>query len=85
MEVLASARSLLRDALITLEHAPGGVVNTDAQETVGRLVAATGTAGVLAALDAVAAAEQAVRHNVTPQLAFEVMLLDIRKALSCPS
>ena len=32
-----------------------------------------------------ASAERAVRRNVTPQLAFEVMLFDIRKALTCPS
>ena len=36
MEVLASARSLMRDVLLTLEDA-GGIVNEDARETVGRL------------------------------------------------
>ena len=85
MEVLASARSLLRDVLIELEGAPGGIVNTDAQATVERLASTARPAGVVRALDAVAAAERAVARNVTPQLALEVMLFDIRKALSCPS
>ena len=37
----------------------------------------------LHALEAVTAAERAIQRNVTPQLAFEVMLFDIRKALLC--
>ena len=85
MEVLAAARSLIRDVLITLEQAPGGIVNVDARPVVDRLVNTTDPAGALCALDAVTAAERAVRRNVTPQLALEVMLFDIRKALSCPS
>ena len=85
MEVLAAARSLIRDVLITLEQAPGGIVNVDARPVVDRLVNTTDSAGALCALDAVTAAERAVRRNVTPQLALEVMLFDIRKALTCPS
>lgn len=85
MEVLAAARSLIRDVLITLEQAPGGIVNVDARPVVDRLVNTTDPAGALCALDAVTAAERAVRRNVTPQLALEVMLFDIRKALTCPS
>lgn len=85
MEVLAAARSLIRDVLITLEQAPGGIVNVDARPVVDRLVKTTDPAGALCALDAVTAAERAVRRNVTPQLALEVMLFDIRKALTCPS
>lgn len=85
MEVMAAARSLIRDVLITLEQAPGGIVNVDARPVVDRLVNTTDPAGALCALDAVTAAERAVRRNVTPQLALEVMLFDIRKALTCPS
>ena len=81
----APARSLIRDVLITLEQAPGGIVNVDARPVVDRLVNTTDPAGALCALDAVTAAERAVRRNVTPQLALEVMLFDIRKALTCPS
>lgn len=85
MEVLASARTLLRDALIVVEGAPGGIVNVDVQAVVDRLSASARPASLVRALDAVSAAERAVARNVTPQLALEVMLLDIRKALTCPS
>ena len=84
MEVLASARSLLRDVLATLEGVPGGIVNEDAADIVERLAHATGPVGALAAVEAVSAAERAIARNVTPQLTFEVMLFDIRKALLCP-
>ena len=84
MEVLASARSLLRDVLAVLEGVPGGIVNEDAADIVERLVRSTGPVGALAALEAVSAAERAIARNVTPQLTFEVMLFDIRKALLCP-
>lgn len=84
IEMLASARSLLRDVLICLEGMPDEVVNVDATETIDRLAAKASSAGVLDALDAVSAAEMRLRRNVTPQLAIEVMLFDIRKALTCP-
>ena len=84
MEVLASARSLLRDVLLICEGASAAMVNADVPEVVERLAARTDTAGVLQALDAVSSAEAHVARNVTPQLAVEVMLLDIRKALLCP-
>lgn len=84
MEVLASARSLLRDVLLLQEGASETAVNADVPEVVERLAAHFDTAGVLHALDAVASAEVRVARNVTPQLAVEVMLFDIRKALVCP-
>ena len=84
MEVLASARSLMRDVLLTLEDA-GGIVNEDARETVGRLAAATTVPGAVRAIRAVTAAERTIARNITPQLALEVMLFDIRKALLCRS
>lgn len=83
MEALASVRSLLRDCLIVLENVDGGIVNEDARDTVERLAQRTTPAGALAALDAVTAAQDNIVRNVTPQLALEVMLFDIRKALKC--
>ena len=47
------------------------------------LAAATNVAGATRALEAVATAERNIARNVTPQLAIEVMLFDIRKALKC--
>lgn len=84
MEVLASARSLLRDVLLMCEGASAAMLNADVPEVVERLAARTDTAGVLRALDAVSSAEAHIARNVTPQLAVEVMLLDIRKGLLCP-
>ena len=59
------------------------VVNEDVRDTIGRLAAATNVAGATQALEAVATAERNIARNVTPQLAIEVMLFDIRKALKC--
>lgn len=83
MEVLACARSILRDVLLLLENVPGGIVNEDARDIAERMAHRTSTAGVASALSAVGEAEARVKRNVTPQLAIEVMLFDIRKALSC--
>ena len=84
MEVLAAARSLLRDVLCRLEDVPADIVNADAADTVERLASRASVPGALAALDAVARAETRIRRNVTPQLTLEVMLFDIRKGLICP-
>lgn len=83
MEALASVRSLLRDVLTDVEGVGGEPVNEDFSETVGRLARATTAAGAVRALAAVDAAERRIARNVTPQLAVEVMLFDIRKALLC--
>ena len=83
MEALASARTLMRDVLLTLQDKAADVVNEDVRDTIGRLAAATNVAGATRALEAVATAERNIARNVTPQLAIEVMLFDIRKALKC--
>lgn len=83
MEVLAAARSLLRDVLTTQELTGADVVNEDAADIVDRLSRVASLSGTLRALDAVTAAEHAVMRNITPQLTFEVMLFDIRKAFVC--
>lgn len=83
MEVLTCVRSLLRDCLLVLEEVPGGIVNEDARDTIERVTAKATPAGVCAAIDAVDAATKNVAKNVNPQLALEVMLFDMRKALAC--
>ena len=82
MEALASARSLLRDVALTLEGVDD-IVNADALDIVGRLAEVATPAGATRAIEAVARAEHRIARNVTPQLAVEVMLFDIRKALKC--
>ena len=84
MECLASARSVLRDVWMRLEGSPDAPVNADAAEVVERLAARATPAGAARALDAVDRAAWRIERNVTPQLALEVMLLDIRKGLTCP-
>lgn len=84
MEALASVRSLLRDVLIRLEDAQDAPVNDDVRDVVERIASDTTTTGVTLALDAVSLAETRIARNVTPQLAIEVMLFDIRKARKCP-
>ena len=83
MEALASARTLMRDVLLTLQDEATDVVNEDVRDTIGRLAAATNVAGATQALEAIVTAERNIARNVTPQLAIEVMLFDIRKALKC--
>ena len=84
MEALASVRSLLRDVLLANEGVSDAMVNGDAEDIVLRLAQGATTTGITSALDAVASTEARIARNVTPQLAVEVMLFDIRKALQCP-
>ncbi len=84
MEALAAADSLLRDVLVRCEGVPQKIVNGDAAAVVDRLAASTGTRGALSALEAVSATRDDLAHNVSPQLALEVMLLRIKEALACP-
>lgn len=84
MEALAGVRSLLRDALLQLEGVADEPVNEDVSDMVARISSRATTNGVLRALDAVAQTEVSIARNATPQLAVEVMLFDIRKALQCP-
>ncbi|MFZ2756416.1 MAG: DNA polymerase III subunit delta' C-terminal domain-containing protein, partial [Atopobiaceae bacterium] len=81
MEALAAAESLLRDVLLSCEGVDEPIVNADASDLVSTLSANATTTGVLAALGALAKARDDLSHNVSPQLAVEVMLLAIKEAL----
>ena len=82
MEALAAAESMLRDVLTCCEGVPTPLVNADVSEVVERLARDATTGGVVRALEAVTQAADDIAHNVNPQLAFEVMLLRIKEALS---
>lgn len=84
MEALACVRSLLRDALMRVQGVDDPIVNEDVSGMVDRLCARATVTGITSALDVVSATEARIARSVTPQLAIEVMLLDIRKALTCP-
>ena len=86
---MASLRARDRLEAATSWAVPEGVAQVlhgmdDAAAVVDRLAASTGTPGALAALDAVSSAGNDLAHNVSPQLALEVMLLRIKEALACP-
>ena len=85
MELLAAASSLLRDCLVRLEGVDQPIVNADAADVVERIAARASCAGVLAALEAVDRAADGLAHNVSPQLALEVMLCSCKEALCPPS
>ena len=85
MELLAAADALLRDVLMRLEHVDAPIVDADAADVVDRLARATDATGALAALGAVARASDDIAHNVSPQLALEVMLCSCKEALCPPS
>lgn len=88
IELLAAAQSLLRDVLMRLEGVDAPIVNADAADAadvVDRLARATDATGALAALAAVSRASDDIAHNVSPQLALEVMLCSCKEALCPPS
>ena len=85
MEVLAAVDSLLRDVLVRLEDVDQPVINADVADVVDRLAARADTDGVLAALRATSRAADDIAHNVSPQLALEVMLCSCKEALCPPS
>ena len=84
MEALAAAESFLRDVLMRCENATDSVVNGDAEDAIDRIASQTSTKGAIAARGAVRDAADSLAHNVSPQLALEVMLLSVKEALACP-
>ncbi|MFR3451765.1 MAG: hypothetical protein ACLTSX_09590 [Collinsella sp.] len=59
-------------------------MNEDVSDVVERIAARATVTGVARALDAVSSAEARIARNVTPQLAIEVMLFDIREGTAMP-
>lgn len=83
MEQLGAARSLLRDALCAA-CGTGEPPSCDDYARVSQLFAARlGPDGVSRALAAVERAAAHVRRNVSPQLAYEAMLLELKEMLTC--
>jgi DNA polymerase-3 subunit delta' len=83
-EVLNVAESWLRDCLVISQGVEDLVVNTDdvdAMEEVGSVMT---PAAAARALSAVNEARRRISYNVSPQLAVEAMLYDLREVLRCP-
>ncbi len=83
MEQLEAQRSLLRDALAQAAGTPNDPACDDYAQAARTFAARLGTDRLPAALAAVAQAETLVRRNVSPQLAMEAMLFEIKEMLTC--
>lgn len=83
-EVLNVAESWLRDCLVISQGVDDLVVNTDARDAMEEVGAVITPASAARALSAVNLARQRISYNVSPQLAVEAMLYDIREVLRCP-
>ncbi|HET6351529.1 MAG TPA: DNA polymerase III subunit delta' [Coriobacteriia bacterium] len=83
-EVLNVAESWLRDCLVISQGVGDLVINTDARDAMEEVGAVITPASAARALSAVTLARQRISYNVSPQLAVEAMLYDIREVLRCP-
>jgi DNA polymerase-3 subunit delta' len=83
-EVLNIAESWLRDCLVLSQGAPELVANRDETDAMEEVAAVMTPAAAARALAAVKEARRRISYNVSPQLAVEAMLFDIREVLRCP-
>jgi DNA polymerase III subunit delta' len=83
-EVLNIAESWLRDCLVMAQGVDDLVVNTDVRDAMSAVGAVITPAAAVTALNAVNVARRRISYNVSPQLAVEAMLFDIREVLRCP-
>jgi DNA polymerase-3 subunit delta' len=83
-EVLNVAESWLRDCLVLSQGVGDLVVNADALDAMEEVGAVITPHAAASALGAVNEARRRITYNVTPQLAVEAMLFDLREVLRCP-
>lgn len=83
-EVLNIAESWLRDCLAISQGVGDLIANTDVADAMEEVGAVISPAAATRALDAVQRARRRISYNVSPQLAVEAMLFDIREVLTCP-
>lgn len=83
-EVLNVAESWLRDCLVLSQNLGDLVLNCDAVDAMEEVAAVITPAAAATALSAVNEARRRISYNVSPQLAVEAMLFDIREVLRCP-
>jgi DNA polymerase-3 subunit delta' len=84
LEVLLVVESWLRDCLVMSQGLGGLAVNRDVVDTTEPVARIMTPQAAVRALGAVDEARRLLSRNVTPQLAVEVMLLDIQEVLTCP-
>ena len=78
---LAIVRSWLRDCLLVQQGADALVRHAWCVQRTAQVAGQASPSGVLAAIEAVNTCEHRIHYNVTPQLACEAMLFEIRRAL----
>lgn len=83
-EVLNVAEAWIRDCLVLSIDLPDLVVNQDASDAMIEVADVLSPAAATKALSAVNEARRRISYNVSPQLAVEAMLFDVREVLKCP-
>lgn len=83
-EVLNVTESWLRDCLTISQGVSDLVVNYDARDAMEQVGSVISPSAVATAMNAVNEARRRISYNVSPQLAIEAMLFDIREVLRCP-
>ena len=83
-EILNVAESWLRDCLVMSQGERDLVINTDASDAMEEVAALLAPSAAVTALAAVKETRRRISYNVSPQLAVEAMLFDIREVLRCP-
>jgi DNA polymerase-3 subunit delta' len=83
-EVLNVAESWLRDCLALSQGVGDLIANADAADAMEEVAAVITPSAAASALSAVNEARRRVSYNVSPQLAIEAMLFDLREVLRCP-
>ena len=83
LESIAVARSWLRDCLLVSQGTPELIAYQERYAEIVQVASSCGDRGLLDAVDATEKARMRISYNVTPQLAMEAMLFEIREAL-CP-
>jgi len=83
-EILNVAESWLRDCLVMSQGEADLVVNVDAADSMAEVAAVLAPSSAVTALAAVNEARRRISYNVSPQLAVEAMLFEVREVLRCP-
>lgn len=83
-ELFNIAESWLRDCLVLSQGMGDLVANVDDADAMEEVAATITPTAVAEALRAVNEARRRISYNVSPQLAVEVMLFDVREVLRCP-
>jgi DNA polymerase-3 subunit delta' len=84
LEILNVTESWLRDCLSLSVGAANLIDNRDQQDAMSEIASSLQPSDATTALAAVGAARRRISYNVSPQLALEAMLFDIREVLRCP-